>query len=366
MSATLADLVSQPHDDIDSINNSIQSAEAQLAAAPADICIPASCLENFGVLFERRYEQTKEPNDLQAAITWAELCAAAIPQDNLVQENCYSKVVGYLDSNHKQRVNSEVSPKPREQSNSVIPETPNKFLAVNVKRSLDCLDSTSGSTKRVKAGTETTSLTSISATLPDLVSQLNSDIDSLNNAIRAAEAVLADTPDDTCIPADCYKNLGVLLERRYQQTNDLDDLQGAITWAKTGVAAIPPGVSRVLCLSNLITYLLSRYQQTGELDDLCEARKRQQEVTLENLPLSSNNILNILNPEASKCLNDAYDKSPLASLDSSSIPPSEVASEDSDDPNYLDNAIFLAETALAEASQVTPRKQNVSTILVLC
>jgi len=183
LSATLANLVLQPNSDIDSINNSIQSAEALLTAASADICIPARCLENFGVLFERRYAQTKDPDDLQAAITWAELGAAAIPQDSLVRENCHNNVDSYLDSSHEQGVNSQISCKASGQINSAITEAPNEFLAVNFKRCIDGLDSTSGNTKRVKVGAEKTSLTSISAMLADLVSQLSSDTDSLNNAI---------------------------------------------------------------------------------------------------------------------------------------------------------------------------------------
>jgi len=59
MSATLADLISQPTGDISSLNNAINTAEELLADAPADICIPFSCWENLGVLFERRYQQTK-------------------------------------------------------------------------------------------------------------------------------------------------------------------------------------------------------------------------------------------------------------------------------------------------------------------
>jgi len=70
MSATIASLVSQSGD-IDFLNDLFHTAEALLEEAPVDICIPARCWENLCALFERRYQQTKDPDDLQAAITWA-------------------------------------------------------------------------------------------------------------------------------------------------------------------------------------------------------------------------------------------------------------------------------------------------------
>jgi len=80
MSVTLANLISQHTGDINSLNNAIHTAEELLTDAPADICIPSSCWENLGVLFEMGYQQTKGLEDLQAVIAWAEQGVAAASQ----------------------------------------------------------------------------------------------------------------------------------------------------------------------------------------------------------------------------------------------------------------------------------------------
>jgi len=89
--------------------------------------------------------------------------------------------------------------------------------------------------------------------------------------------------------------MGVLLEIRYRHTNDLDDLQAAITWAEQEAAPTQCTNDQVLCLSNLISRLVAKYEQTGELGVLREAVERLREVKgiQDNLPLSSRNILDI-------------------------------------------------------------------------
>jgi hypothetical protein len=193
----------------------------------------------------------------------------------------------------------------------------------------------------------------IFASLTDIVSQNSDDIESLNIAIHIAEDVLAEAPSDLCIPASVFKNLTVRYHRRYQQTQDLDDLQAAITWAEQGAAETPREIDQVVCLSNLISGLVSRYEQTGELEDLHEATVRVDEIPDDHdLPLYPNStpdIVNIFN--TIERLDMVYNASPLASLDSISDTISDLASADSDDPDYLDNAILLAENVLATAPE---------------
>jgi hypothetical protein len=100
---------------------------------------------------------------------------------------------------------------------------------------------------------------------------------------------------------------------------------------------------------------MSRYERTGDLKDLCEALERMAEIKLtqENFEPSSGNIDNLQKTlslhQTIQDLLKAYNASPLASLDSISGTISDLASRDTDDPNYLNNAILLAEDVLATA-----------------
>jgi len=199
------------------------------------------------------------------------------------------------------------------------------------------------------AASDDTFCNHMAAMLIDLVSQTSNDIDSLNNAIHTAETLLADSPADLCIPTSVCKNLGALFERRFQQTQDLDDLQMAITWAEQGAAATPCSVDQVLSLSNLALYLVSRYEQTGELEDLREARNRLNEIPAPpNLPPSPNILKSHIRTTVQR-FKMFYETSPLALLDSISVTISDLVSQDTGDPDYLDNAILLAETLLETA-----------------
>jgi hypothetical protein len=319
MAATLADLLSQPISDIASLNNSIHTAEELLANAPADICIPSGFWENFAVLFERRYQQTKDLDDLQAAITWAELAAATIPQDDVSREHCLSKVDAYLVLRNDNRGNPEVPHRVKERMDDATPDAPQDMLTVNSERSLDSLDDMTGPRERINLTVESSSLGSISATLADLVSQPSIDVICLNNTIQLAQEVFADAPDDICLPAGIYKSLSILFERQYQQTKELDDLQSAITWAEQGAAAIPRDMDKLQCLNNLVACLISRYEQTGEVEDLCKAGNQLREInmTLDNLVRTPSNIVGIRSVlETIQQLNIVLESSPLALLDS--------------------------------------------------
>jgi len=341
LSATLAYLVSQPSVGID---NAIHTAEGLLAEAPTDICIPVDCWENLGVLFEKKYQQSKNLDHLQAAITWVELGATVVPRGDLARIRCLSKVATYRKSRNDHRRNSEVTSESREQMDDIRWETSQDALTTHPKRALDGPDDIPR--KRVKAGTETPSLDSSSASHA-IHSRV--DIDSLNHEIHVAEVVIADAPADFCIPADHFTNLGALLERRYQQKKELDDLQAAITWTEQGVAAISGSVGQVFCLSNLIGYLLSRYDRIRDLQDIFEACKLLSE--LGDLALPPIGILDDVNPDSIKGLRvapgGAYKGPPPASLDIISTRISDLASRDPDDPNCLDIAIVLVGNYLA-------------------
>jgi len=191
--------------------------------------------------------------------------------------------------------------------------------------------------------------------LADLATPTNGDIDYLNNAIHVAEEILAEAPSDYSVTADDCKSLSDLYERRYQQKTDLDDLQAGITWAKQGLTTNHQNIDEMGCFRNLMACLMFRYEQTGELEDLCKAFKPMTKLgltheNLQPLPGNSYNIQNALSlHQTIKDLLQAYEASLLASLDSISGTVSNLASRDTDDPNYLNHAIQLAEDVLATA-----------------
>jgi len=352
MSATLADLVSQFTGDISSLNKTIYIAEKLRDDAPADICIPSSFWENLGVLFEMRYQRTKDLDDLQEAITWTELAAATTAQDDVARERCLSKVDVYLAARNEHSEQSEVPHKAKERMNDATPETPHDMLIVNSKQSLDSLDDMIGPRKPVKLAVETSSLDSISAMLADIVSQPSGDLIYLNNAILVAQEVLVDAPEDICLPADIFQNLSVLFEGRYQQTKELDDLQTAITWAEQGAAAIPRNMGKLLCLCNLVSCLFSRYEHTGDVEDLHEAVKQLSEIniTLRNIPRTpANNIRMRGVIDTMERLNLAAETFQLDSPDSISAMGTMLGRrfERTGDSDALQQAILWAEEAVA-------------------
>lgn len=334
MSATHTDLVSQLTADINALDNAIHIAEALLADAPADFCIPAGCFENLSIIRERRYQHIKDLDDLQTAITWAELGTIANPRDGLAQERL-SKLITYLASPSQQTGNPDDLSKAGEHVIDTMPTAPQDIPILNSKRPHDSIDENSGSRKRVKQTVETPSLNLISAMLTGLVSQLTSDVVYLNNAIQFAEEVIMNAPADHCIPADIFKNLSVLYQRRYQQTKELDDLQTAISWAEQGADVTPRNMDQVHCLSNLISYLVARYERTGELENLREARKRITEIPdANNILLSSyGNFHRFIILKTLERFKAVYEITPLGSLDSISATISDLASQRTDDPN---------------------------------
>jgi hypothetical protein len=134
------------------------------------------------------------------------------------------------------------------------------------------------------------------ATIATLVSQPSGNISSLNNTIHITEAFLADAPVDFCIPAEVCGKMGVLYERKYRQSKDLDDLQVAITWAKQGAAVVSQYMDQAVCLSNLARYLASRYKHTGKLEDLREARERVAGIIPGDLPATFPKFSTFLKP----------------------------------------------------------------------
>jgi CHAT domain-containing protein/tetratricopeptide (TPR) repeat protein len=97
-------------------------------------------------------------------------------------------------------------------------------------------------------------------------SQFNDD---LEDAVRISRQLVSITPADANDLPDSYTELGNALLRRYNRTGQLDDLDAAVSAARS--AAELPGSERVAVLSNLGNVLRRRYQATRRPADIQEA-----------------------------------------------------------------------------------------------
>lgn len=101
-------------------------------------------------------------------------------------------------------------------------------------------------------------------------------IEDLQRAISYARDTYAATPPGHRYRADCLGNLAMYLSnlagityRRYERSQDVDDIQLAILSAQDALASTPPEDSdRPGRLQSLAIYLGTRYERTGVLEDL--------------------------------------------------------------------------------------------------
>ncbi|KAH7191136.1 CHAT domain-containing protein [Fusarium oxysporum] len=94
----------------------------------------------------------------------------------------------------------------------------------------------------------------------------------LEEAIRTARQAVDSAPDDYPNRAAWLNNLGNKLERRYERTGEMADLEEAIRIARQAVDSTPGDhPNRAAWLNNLGNKLERRYERTGEMADLEEA-----------------------------------------------------------------------------------------------
>ncbi|KAF8248569.1 hypothetical protein K440DRAFT_468026, partial [Wilcoxina mikolae CBS 423.85] len=198
----------QTNGDLDYLNNAVHVAEEILAEAPSDHCITADDCKNLSDLFEGRYQQKKDLDDLQAAITWAEQ-GPTTNHKNIDEMGCSRNLMACLLSRYQRTGELE-------------------DLREALKR-----------------------MTEIQLTQENL--QLS-------------------PGNSHTIPASCFNNLDKMLYRRYFRMRKLDDIQKAITFMELSVAATPVDhPDRALCLATLAMRLNTRFEQRGNLDDLQQA-----------------------------------------------------------------------------------------------
>ncbi|KAF8534365.1 CHAT domain-containing protein [Trichophaea hybrida] len=250
ISATLADLVSQPSIDVICLNNTIQVAQEVFADAPDDICLPAGIFKNLSILFERRYQQTKELDDLQSSITWAEQGAAAIPR-NIDKLHCLNNLVASLISRYEQT--GECNDNPNYLNHAII-------LAENIL-----------ATAPPGHAIQADSFNRVGVMLATRYDRIGN-LEDLQKAITFLELAVAATPLDHPNRAGRLNNLGNMLRSRFERTGDFDDLQQAILQGEEAVAATPlDHPNRAGRLNNLGNMLRSRFERAGDFDDLQQA-----------------------------------------------------------------------------------------------
>ncbi|KAF4331600.1 tetratricopeptide-like helical [Fusarium beomiforme] len=94
----------------------------------------------------------------------------------------------------------------------------------------------------------------------------------LEEAIQIARQAVNLTPTSHPDHADRLSNLGNKVKRRYERTGEMAELEEAIQIARQAVDLAPPGhPDREVCLNNLGNKLERRYERTGEMVYLGEA-----------------------------------------------------------------------------------------------
>ena len=97
-------------------------------------------------------------------------------------------------------------------------------------------------------------------------------MDDLDRAIRTNEQAVASTPDDHPNRGMYLNNLGNALQSRFERTGSMDDLDRAITTNEQAVASTPDDhPNRGMYLNNLGSALQRRFERTGSMDDLDRA-----------------------------------------------------------------------------------------------
>jgi len=129
----------------------------------------------------------------------------------------------------------------------------------------------------------------------------------LEAAIARSEEAVEGIPEDHPNRAQWLSSLGSFLHSRYERTGNLQDLEAAIARSEAAVEATPGDhPDRARSLNNLGSHLSSRYERTGNLQDLEAAISRSEaavEATPEYHPDRAGRLSNL-----GKCFSSRYER----------------------------------------------------------
>jgi len=94
------------------------------------------------------------------------------------------------------------------------------------------------------------------------------ELDSINIAVVAAARSVKITSEESDLLPGRLNIYGIMLDKRYERTGDMADLEAAIQAAQKAVDSAPDQPRRAMYLTNLGNKLGHRYEQTGDMADL--------------------------------------------------------------------------------------------------
>jgi hypothetical protein len=247
--------------DSESVSTAINMVLEILAKAPTDLSITAGVYKNLAVLFERRYQQQKVFNDLQAAIIWAKKGAATDPPDDVDRIRCLCNLACCLVTRHE----TKGCLRDLHEAVKSLDEASEKGHKKPQFSSLDIAE-----WERVKTTIDELKTRNIIAKpIAELAWQAEHEPAMLFEAISRAETILAEAMPGNTIPTEAMGELSNMLFQVYHRRGNLEDLQKSITWAEQAVATStwkkPDHGKR---LGSLAIRLAKRFEWTGAVDDL--------------------------------------------------------------------------------------------------
>lgn len=267
----------------------IKKTEAELAGTTLDDPNRAVWLKRLGFMLRSRYDQVRDPLDLEPAIKNLELALAGTPLDDPERSKMMESLGAMLSSRYDQSGELQdlgLAIKKAEASVASIPsDDPNRaavlknlcfMLRSRYDRVGDPLDLEQAIKRSEEALTAITSGDSYKARILGNLSAMLSarydrsgDLQDLELAIKQCELALAAINLDDPNRGSILANLGVMSGTKYNASGDLQDIGLAIKKSEEALAATTPAeLNQATILGNLGGMHHIRYNQSGDLQDL--------------------------------------------------------------------------------------------------
>ena len=229
---------------MDDLQAAISKAELAASATPEDHPDKALVLINISNMLSDRYKRTGNIDDLQLAISKAEPVVSIIPEGRPDRAGQLNILASFLSDRYKRTGNLD-------------------DLQTAISK-MELVTSTTPDDHPNRAG----QLNNLANFLSDRYKRTGN-VDDLQAAISKAELAVSTTPEDHPDRAERLDSLANFLSDRYKRTGNMDDLQAAISKAELAVSITPEDhPDRAELLDSLANQLSNRYTQTGNMDDL--------------------------------------------------------------------------------------------------
>ncbi|EWZ86328.1 hypothetical protein FOWG_09905 [Fusarium oxysporum f. sp. lycopersici MN25] len=239
-----------------------------------------------------KYMQTRNKNDINEAISWAEKGINLAHDSNPLYTQWLSNIGLFLSSRYERTGEVKDLEEAIKTARRVVESTPDDhpdltgrlnnlglFLGSRYKRIGEIRDLEEAIYTIRQAGKSTPDGFLVRAQwLNNLAIMLRfryertGDMRNLEEAIQASQQAVQSTPANHPDRAKWSNNLGIALGRQYKRTGDLRDLEEAIQTIRKAVKSMPDDhPDQAICSANLGNMLSLRYERTEDIRDLEEA-----------------------------------------------------------------------------------------------